>query len=69
MKEKGIDYFENSRRATYSQQSYGRENPRGFRGYSGDVWGVTASDGPGIRRFRLTVKKGSLSDTAAGACR
>ena len=57
MKEKGIDYFENSRRATYSQQSYGRENPRGFRGYSGDVWGVTASDGPGDTAFQVDGKK------------
>ncbi len=51
MREKGIDYFENSRRATYSQQRYGMENPRGFRGYSSDVWGVTACDGPGDTTF------------------
>ncbi len=44
---RGIDYFENSRRATYIQQEYGRRNPRGFRGYSELAWGITASDGPG----------------------
>src|SRR5690606_38855952 len=43
----GIDYFENSRRATLVQQAYARRNPRGFRGYGEHAWGVTASDGPG----------------------
>ncbi len=43
---KGIDYFENSRRATYSQLEYGKDNPNGFKDYSGDIWGWTASDGP-----------------------
>jgi hypothetical protein len=33
MREKGIDYFENSRRATYVQQRYAIENPRKFAGY------------------------------------
>lgn len=46
MRERGIDYFENSRRATYSQREYGKDNPRGFEGYGEDVWGWTASDGP-----------------------
>ena len=47
MAEKGIDYFENSRRATLSQRAYGIENPNHWIGYSGDIWGWTASDGPG----------------------
>jgi hypothetical protein len=47
MREKGIDYFENSRRATYLQQEYAIRNPRKFRAYSKDIWGITASDGPG----------------------
>ena len=46
MRGKGIDYFENSRRATLSQQAYGADNPNGWRGYSGRMWGWTASDGP-----------------------
>jgi hypothetical protein len=46
MREKGIDYFENSRRATLSQRAYARDNPQGFRGYSADIWGLTACDGP-----------------------
>lgn len=47
MRDKGIDYFENSRRATYAQQEYGRRNPRGFAGYNANCWGLTASEGPG----------------------
>jgi hypothetical protein len=43
----GIDYFENSRRATYAQQAYAIANPGGWTGYGKDVWGLTACDGPG----------------------
>jgi hypothetical protein len=47
MRSRGIDYFENSRRATYSQQAYGRKNPERFAGLSDTIWGITACDGPG----------------------
>jgi hypothetical protein len=43
----GIDYFENSRRATYVQRQYGIENPKRFAHYHEHGWGLTASDGPG----------------------
>ena len=33
MRNKGIDYFENSRRATYAQQQYAIDNPLKFEGY------------------------------------
>ena len=46
LKEKGIDYFENSRRATYVQRQYAVDNPHGWVGYDSLCWGVTASDGP-----------------------
>jgi hypothetical protein len=46
-RDKGIDYCENSRRATYVQQQYAIQNPRGFAGYGEHFWGLTASDGPG----------------------
>ncbi|HSN69508.1 MAG TPA: glucoamylase family protein [Thermoanaerobaculia bacterium] len=44
---KGIDFFENSRRAVYSQQAYAIDNPGAWRGYGADIWGLTACDGPG----------------------
>jgi hypothetical protein len=47
MREHGIDYFENSRRATIVQQQYGIRNPGGFAHYGELCWGITASDGPG----------------------
>ena len=47
MRAKGIDYFENSRRATYVQQRYAIDNPLKFTGYGEYCWGITASDGPG----------------------
>lgn len=47
MRGKGLDYFENSRRASLVQQRYAIDNPQGFDGYCGHCWGITASDGPG----------------------
>jgi len=46
MRAKGIDYFENSRRATLSQRAYAIDNPNKWRGYGANVWGLTACDGP-----------------------
>lgn len=45
--EKGIDLFENSRRAVYSQRVYAMDNPGRWRGYGENVWRLTACDGPG----------------------
>jgi len=38
MREKGSDYFQNSRRATLIQREYARRNPHGFAGYGKDCW-------------------------------
>lgn len=46
MRGKGIDYFENTRRAVYAQRAYAIANPNGWVGYGEDIWGVTACDGP-----------------------
>ena len=43
---KGIDYFENSRRAVRVHQGYAIRNPKQFRGYDEYGWGISASDGP-----------------------
>ena len=53
MRERGIDYFENSRRATLAQQQYAIRNPRRFKGYGEHCWGLTASDGPGPATRRI----------------
>jgi hypothetical protein len=46
MRERGIDYFLNSRRATLAQREYAIENPMQWKDYSANVWGLTAGDGP-----------------------
>ena len=42
-----LDYFENSRRAVLAQRAYAIRNPLDWKGYGPNVWGLTASDGPG----------------------
>ncbi|NWP01270.1 Tat pathway signal protein, partial [Escherichia coli] len=38
MREAGMDYFENSRRSTYANRAYCIANPRGWDGWSKDIW-------------------------------
>ncbi|CAD0325104.1 glucoamylase family protein [Xanthomonas hortorum] len=46
MRERGIDYFLNSRRATLAQRDYAIDNPMKWKDYGENVWGLTAGDGP-----------------------
>lgn len=46
MRERGIDYFLNSRRAVLAQREYAIANPMKWKDYGENVWGLTASDGP-----------------------
>ena len=62
MRAKGIDYFENSRRATYVQQQYAIDNPHEFAGYGPLCWGITASDGPGPRTINVDGVKRRFFD-------
>ena len=70
MRSRGIDYFENSVRATRSQREYAVANPGRWADYRADIWGLTASDGPtdttividGIsRRFRTYWARGAAA--------
>jgi len=67
MRGKGIDYFENTRRAAYAQRAYAIANPAGWVGYGEDIWGITACDGPAdteqsvngeLRRFYTYAGRG-----------
>ena len=67
----GIDYFENSRRATLAQRAYAIRNPMDWRGYGPNIWGLTACDGPGdyklpylgqTRQFRSYSARGVSLD-------
>jgi hypothetical protein len=70
MRQRGIDYFENSRRATLAQRAYCAANPGRFVGYSDTLWGITASDGPDRYWARGapgpgTYDDGTIAPTAA----
>ena len=64
-RDKGIDYFENSRRATHVQQEYAIRNPLAFTGYGENFWGLTASDGPGWSTRRVHGIERSFFDYVA----
>jgi hypothetical protein len=70
MKSKGIDYFENSRRATIAQRNYCIDNPGAFTGYGGNVWGLTACDGPPPNNYSArgtnSNDDGTIAPTAPG---
>ena len=68
MREKGLDYFENSRRATLAQRAYAVANPMRWKGYDGEVWGLTACDGPqGTRQLYLGEMREFRGYSARGA--
>jgi hypothetical protein len=56
MRQKGSDYFENTRRAIAIQREYGARNPRGYEGYDRNFWGITAGDGPGDQEMRESIR-------------
>lgn len=62
MRNKGLDYFENSRRATYVQQQYAIDNPLGHQDYGTCCWGITASEGPGPDTIKLNGKNHQFFD-------
>jgi hypothetical protein len=68
MRDRGIDYFENSRRATYVHQQYAIRNLLEFEGYNELCWGLTASDGPGrtVRRVK-GIERSFFNYIARGA--
>ncbi len=68
MRDRGSDYFENSRQATYVQQAYAVHNPLQFAGYGEHCWGFTACDGPGwVKRVVDGVERQFFDYIARGA--
>lgn len=65
MRARGLDYFENSRRAAFAQYAYAEENPMGWQGYGDGVWGLTASDGPGRARLEYQGEQRQFRGYAA----
>ena len=58
MRDHNLDYFENSRRATYTQRRYAIANPRHWRDYGKNIWGMSACDGPGQSTFLPYAARG-----------
>jgi hypothetical protein len=69
MRQRGITYFENSRRATLAARAYCLANPGRWAGYGENVWGITACDGPNGYRARgappAQNDDGTIAPTAA----
>jgi hypothetical protein len=45
-----INSFENSKTATHAHRAFCMDLAREFPAYSADIWGITSSDGPGVRQ-------------------
>ena len=65
MRGHGIDYFENSRRATLAQHAYAIANPNGFRGYGERSGGSPPATVRSTRRSRSTASRARSTATAA----
>ncbi len=61
----GMDYFENSRRAVLAQRAYSIRNPMDWRGYGPNIWGLSASDGPGDHELVYLGQKRKFYSYAA----
>jgi hypothetical protein len=57
MREKGSDYFENSRRAIDVQREYALRDPNEYGYYGPDCWGLSAGEGPGFRTIDVKGRR------------
>ncbi|MDN5924514.1 MAG: hypothetical protein L0H70_05890 [Xanthomonadales bacterium] len=65
MRHRGLDYFENSHRATKIQREYARRNPHHWDHYHDACWGMTASNGPGPAQFTINGRQRKFYGYAA----
>ncbi|MDQ3015325.1 MAG: Tat pathway signal protein [Bacteroidota bacterium] len=65
MREKNIDYFINSQRATVSNRNYCIRNPLQATGYNQWCWGLTACDGPANEKIIVNQKERQFYDYRA----
>jgi hypothetical protein len=66
-KDRFTNYFENAKNITKIQRAYCKDNPGGFKGYNGLVWGLTACYTPDGYRACEPGKRdnGTIAPTAA----
>lgn len=66
LKDQYADYWEQNQNHSLINLSYCVSNPKGFKGYGKDCWGLTASDDPnGYSAHSPTNDDGTISPTAA----
>lgn len=64
--DEGIDYFEQGRNHALIQRAYCIENPKGYKGYGENCWGLTAGDSyKGYRAHCPSMDYGVIQPTAA----
>lgn len=61
------NYFENNRTIALINRAYCIDNPKGFKGYGPNIWGLTASDTPGGYQAHSPGSRdnGTITPTAA----
>lgn len=62
------NYFENNRRLAEIQVAYCRNNPRGWKGYGADCWGLSAGIHAGGGKALPRDDNGTITCSAALAC-
>ncbi len=66
LKDRYADYWEQNRNHTLINHAYCIDNPKKFKGYGEDCWGLTASDTyNGYNAFSPTNDEGTITPTAA----
>lgn len=66
LKDQYADYWEQNRNHTLISREHCVRNPKGFKGYGADCWGLTASDTyDGYNAFSPTNDFGTITPTAA----
>jgi hypothetical protein len=66
LKDGHADYWEQNKAHTLTNRQHCIDNPKGFKGYAPDCWGLTASDNPdGYSAHSPTNDKGTIAPTAA----
>ncbi len=65
-KDEVCNYFVRNKNHALIQVAYSKANPKNFKGYSADCWGLTACDGPnGYAARDIFADDGTIAPTAA----
>ena len=65
MENSGSDYFINSQKASLANRAYCIDNPNKYSGYSENIWGLTACDGPANQKLNINGTERTFFDYRA----